>query len=179
MRRKRGLYLTRRAKECDLEEETKTVEQKVLLCEEKMSSVMSSKKSNLDVPVEDVDGCTDRRIAIPHGIRNTAYSDFSGFGGIGGRQGLRSDGLSWAYSRSLRNESFGYGEVCYRLAFNRPLGKKPLEELSLFGAKKKCREERYGTVSNQIGWRGVEEAPAHPGGEREKERSEGGRDRAG
>ena len=63
MRRKRGLYLTRRAKECDLEEETKTVEQKVLLCEEKMSSVMSSKKSNLDVPVEDVDGCTDRRFA--------------------------------------------------------------------------------------------------------------------
>ena len=62
--------------ECDLEEETKTVEQKYILHEEKLSSVMSSKKSNLDVPVEDVGGCTDRRIAIPHGIRNTAYSDF-------------------------------------------------------------------------------------------------------
>ena len=168
MRRKRGLYLTRRAKECDLEEETKTVEQKVLLCEEKMSSVMSSKKSNLDVPVEDVDGCTDRRIAIPYGIRKTAYSDFSGFGEIGGRQGLSSGDMSWAYSRSLSNGSFGYGEVPYRLAFKRPLGKKPLEELSLFAPRKKCREERYGTVSHQSGWRGVQEAPTHPGGSRER-----------
>ena len=53
--------------ECDLEEETKTVEQKYILREEKLSSVLSSKKWNLDVPVEDVDGCTDRRIAIPMG----------------------------------------------------------------------------------------------------------------
>ena len=74
-----GTYKEKK-EECDLEEGTKTVEQKLLLCEEKLSSVMSSKKSNLDVPVEDVDGCTDRRIAIPHGIRKTAYSDFSGFG---------------------------------------------------------------------------------------------------
>ena len=98
------------SKRVRLEEETKTVEQKVLLCEEKMSSVMSSKKSNLDVPdvpVEDVDGCTDRRIAIPYGIRNTAYSDFSGFGEIGGRQGLSSGDMSWVYSRSLSNGSFG------------------------------------------------------------------------
>ena len=66
--------------ECDLEEETRTVEQKLLLSEKKMSSVLSSKKWNLGIPVEDVDGCTDRRFAIPYGIRNTAYSGFSGFG---------------------------------------------------------------------------------------------------
>ena len=51
--------------ECDLEEETKTVEQKHILCEGKMSSVMSSKRANLDVPLEDGDGSNDRRIAIP------------------------------------------------------------------------------------------------------------------
>ena len=134
--------------ECDLEEETKTVEQKHILHEKKMSSVISSKRSNLDVPVEDVDGCTDRRIAIPYGIRNTAYSDFSGFRGIGGRQGLRSGDMSWAYWRSLSNGSFGYGEVAYRLVLKRPLGKKPLEELTLFICSKKGREEGYGTVSN-------------------------------
>ena len=66
--------------ECDLEEETKTVYQKYILHEEKLSSEMSSKKWNLAIPVEDVDGCTDRRFAIPHGLRKTAYSDFSGFG---------------------------------------------------------------------------------------------------
>ena len=66
--------------ECDLEEETKTVEQKVLVCEKKMSSEMSSKKSNLAIAVEDLDGCTDRKFAIPYGIRKTTYSDFSGFG---------------------------------------------------------------------------------------------------
>ena len=50
--------------------------------------------------------------------------------------------MSWAYWRPLSNGSFGYGEVGYRLAFNRLLGKKPLEELMLFGARKKGREER-------------------------------------
>ena len=73
-----GTYKEKK-EECDLEEETKTVEHKYILCEKKVSSVMSSKKSNLDVALEDVDGCTDRRIAIPYGIRKTAYSDFSGF----------------------------------------------------------------------------------------------------
>ena len=76
--------------------------------------------------------------------------------------------MSWAYWRPLSNGSFGYGEVGYRLAFNRPLGKKPLEELSLFGARKKGREERYGMVWNQSGSRGVEEAPTHPSGERKR-----------
>ena len=133
--------------ECDLEEETKTVEQKHILREKKMSSVMSEKKANLATPVEDLDGCTDRRIAIPHGIRNTAYSGFSGFGGIGGGQGLRSRDMSWAYWRSLSNGSFGYGEVPYRLVFKRPLGKKPLEELSLFAPRK---AERRGTVPYRI-----------------------------
>ena len=66
--------------ECDLEEETKTVEQKYILCEKKLSSEMSSKKWNLAIVVEDVDGCTDRRLSIPYGIRNTTYCDFSGFG---------------------------------------------------------------------------------------------------
>ena len=87
--------------------------------------------------------------------------------------------MSWAYSRSLSNGSFGYGEVAYRLVFKRPLGKKPLEELSLFA--KKSREERYSTVSNQSGSRGVQEAQTHSGGERERgakaeetERDEGG-----
>ena len=87
--------------------------------------------------------------------------------------------MSWAYSRSLSNGSFGYGEVPYRLVFKRPLGKKPLEELTLFAPRKKCREERYSTVSNQSGSRGVQEAQTHPDGSRERERSEGGRDRAG
>ena len=76
--------------------------------------------------------------------------------------------MSWAYSRSLSNGSFGYGEVGYRLALKRPLCKKPLEELTLFAPRKKCREERYGTVSNQSGSRGVQEAPTHPGGSRER-----------
>ena len=133
--------------ECDLEEETKTVYQKYILHEEKLSSVMSSKKWSLAIPVEDVDGCTDRRFAIPHGLRKTAYSGFSGFGGIGGRQGLRSRDMSWAYSRSLSNGSFGYGEVAYRLVFKRPLGKKPLEELTLFAPRK---AERRGTVPYRI-----------------------------
>ena len=66
--------------ECDLEEETKTADQKYILCEKKMSSEMSEKELNLATPVEDVDGCTDIRFSIPYGIRNTAYSDFSGFG---------------------------------------------------------------------------------------------------
>ena len=70
--------------------------------------------------------------------------------------------ISWS------NGSFGYGEVPYRLAFKRPLGKKPLEELSLFAPRKKGREERYGTVSNQSGSRGVQEAQTHSGGERER-----------
>ena len=70
--------------------------------------------------------------------------------------------ISWS------NGSFGYGEVPYRLAFKRPLGKKPLEELSLFAPRKKGREERYGTVSNQSGSRGVQEAPTHPSGSRER-----------
>ena len=65
--------------ECDLEEETMIVVQKYILPEEKLSSVMSSKKWNLAIRVEDVDGCTDRRFAIPYGIRKTAYSAFSGF----------------------------------------------------------------------------------------------------
>ena len=55
--------------------------------------------------------------------------------------------MSWAYSRSLSNGSFGYGEVPYRLAFKRPLGKKPLEELSLFAPRK---AERRGTVPYRI-----------------------------
>ena len=76
--------------------------------------------------------------------------------------------MSWAYSRSLSNESFGYGEVPYRLALKRPLGKKPLEELSLFAPRKQGREERYGTVSNQSGSRGVQEAETHPGGSIER-----------
>ena len=92
--------------ECDLEEETKMVDHKYTPSEKKMSSEMSSKKCNLDVPLEDVDRCTDRRFAIPYGIRNTAYSGFSGFRGIGG-QGLRSRDMPWAYSRSLHNGSFG------------------------------------------------------------------------
>ena len=71
---------------------------------------------------------------------------------------MRSGDISWAYSRSLRNGSFGSGEVGYRLDFKRPLCKKPLEELMLFAPRKKCREERYGTVSNQSGSRGVQEA---------------------
>ena len=163
--------------ECDLEEETKTVEQKVLVCEKKMSSVMSEKKSNLDVPVEDMDGCTDRRIAIPYGIRNTAYSDFSGFGGIGGGQGLRSRDMSWAYSRSLSNGSFGYGEVPYRLVFKRPLGKKPLEELTLFAPR---NAERRGTVPYRIKAAREEYKKLKPTlAARERERSEGGRGRAG
>ena len=66
--------------ECDLEEETKMVEQKYILCGKKLSSVMSSKKWNLAIALEDVDGCIDRRIAIPYGLRNTTYCDFSGFG---------------------------------------------------------------------------------------------------
>ena len=72
--------------------------------------------------------------------------------------------ISWS------NGSFGYGEVPYRLVFKRPLGKKPLEELSLFAPRKKGREERYGTVSNQSGSRGVQEAQAqtHSGGSRER-----------
>ena len=83
---------------------------------------------------------------------------------------MRSRDMLWAYSRSLHNGSFGYGEVGYRLAFKRPLGKKPFEELVLFAARKKGREERYGTVSNQSGSRGVQEAQTHPGGSRERER---------
>ena len=163
--------------ECELEEETKTVEQKHILHEKKLSSVLSSKRANLDVPVEDVDGCTDRRIAIPHGIRNTAYSGFSGFGGIGGRQGLKSRDMSWAYSRSLRNGSFGYGEVAYRLVFKRPLGKKPLEELTLFAPRK---AERRGTVRYRIKSAREEYRKLKPTlAARERERSEGGRDRAG
>ena len=167
----------KKKEECDLEEETKTVEQKVLVCEKKMSSVLSEKKANLDVPVEDVDGCTDRRIAIPHGIRNTAYSDFSGFGGIGGRQGLRSGDMSWAYSRSLSNGSFGYGEVAYRLAFKRPLGKKPLEELTLFAPRKAERRDTvpYGIKAAREEYKKLKPTLAA----RERERSEGGRDRAG
>ena len=162
--------------ECDLEEETKTVEQKHILHEKKLSSVMSEKKANLDVQVEDVDGCTDKRFAIPHGIRNTAYSDFSGFGGIGG-QGLRSRDMSWAYSRSLSNGSFGYGEVPYRLVFKRPLGKKPLEELSLFAPRK---AERRGTVPYRIKAAREEYKKLKPTlAARERERSEGGRGRAG
>ena len=66
--------------ECDLEEEAKMVEQKYILCGKKLSSVMSSKKWNLAIALEDVDGCIDRRIAIPYGLRNTTYCDFSGFG---------------------------------------------------------------------------------------------------
>ena len=62
------------------------------------------------------------------------------------------------------------------MAFKRPLGKKPFEELVLFAARKKGREEGYGTVSNQSGSRGVQEAETHPGGQRERERSEGGRE---
>ena len=79
--------------ECDLEEETKMVDHKYIPSEKKMSSVLSSKKWNLATPVEDDDRCTDRRFAIPYGIRNTAYSGFSGFRGIGG-QGLRSRDMS-------------------------------------------------------------------------------------
>ena len=78
--------------------------------------------------------------------------------------------MSWAYWRSLNNGSFGYGEVGYRLALKRPLGKKPLEELSLFAPRKKCREEGYGTVSHQSGSQGVQEAQTRPGGSRERER---------
>ena len=70
--------------------------------------------------------------------------------------------ISWS------NGSFGYGEVPYRLVFKRPLGKKPLEELTLFAPRKKGREERYGTVSNQSGSRGVQEAQTHSGGSRER-----------
>ena len=55
--------------------------------------------------------------------------------------------MSWAYSRSLSSGSFGYGEVGYRLAFKRPLGKKPLEELTLFAPRK---AERRGTVPYRI-----------------------------
>ena len=60
---------------------------------------------------------------------------------------MRSGDMSWAYSRSLRSGSFGSGEVPYRLAFKRPLGKKPLEELSLFAPRK---AERRGTVLYRI-----------------------------
>ena len=60
---------------------------------------------------------------------------------------MKSRDMSWAYSRSLRNGSFGYGEVAYRLVFKRPLGKKPLEELSLFAPRK---AERRGTVPYRI-----------------------------
>ena len=38
----------------------------------------------------------------------------------------------------------------------------------LFAARKKGREEGYGTVSNQSGSRGVQEAETHPGGSRER-----------
>ena len=38
----------------------------------------------------------------------------------------------------------------------------------LFAPRKKCREERYGTVSHQSGSRGVQEAQTHPGGSRER-----------
>ena len=38
----------------------------------------------------------------------------------------------------------------------------------LFGARKKGREEGYGTVWNQSGSRGVQEAQTHPGGARER-----------
>ena len=40
----------------------------------------------------------------------------------------------------------------------------------MFAARKKGREEGYGTVSNQGGSRGVQEAQTHPGGSRERER---------
>ena len=55
--------------------------------------------------------------------------------------------MSWAYWRSLSNGSFGYGEVAYRLVFKRPLGKKPLEELTLFAPRK---AERRGTAPYRI-----------------------------
>ena len=42
----------------------------------------------------------------------------------------------------------------------------------MFAARKKGREEGYGTVSNQSGSRGVQEAETLPGGSREREREE-------
>ena len=86
--------------------------------------------------------------------------------------------MSWAYWRSLNNGSFGYGEVGYRLALKRPLGKKPLEELSLFAPKKEMQRGgvRYRIASKRLA---RSARSSNPPWRLEKERSEGGRDRAG
>ena len=86
--------------------------------------------------------------------------------------------MSWAYSRSLSNGSFGSDEVPYRLAFKRPLGKKPLEELVLFAPRKKRQRGgvRYRIESKRLA---RSTRSSNPPWRLERERSEGGRDRAG